>query len=161
MPNVLHDVFKLKISTGARRTFLSDADLEVQKHFGINDYTDTHDDNAGVPHTRGRSLPGTAPDHTAARCVLPAGVQRLVFSATEYPNIRRYFRRAVLRRATRGVECLNHTKARVVPPHSPRKPGAGRRSSRRLTADLRREWLGSCAPARSTLRLRPRPTRLA
>jgi hypothetical protein len=49
MPNVLHDVFKLKISTGARRTFLSDADLEVQKHFGINDYTDTHDDNADAP----------------------------------------------------------------------------------------------------------------
>ncbi len=51
MPNVLHDVFKLKISTGARWTFLSDADLEVQKHFDINEYTDTHHDNAGVPHT--------------------------------------------------------------------------------------------------------------
>jgi hypothetical protein len=40
----------------------------------------------------------TAPDRTAARCVRPAGVQRLVFGATEYPNIRRHFRRAVLRR---------------------------------------------------------------
>jgi peroxiredoxin len=51
MPNVLHDVFKLKISTGARWTFLSDAALEVQEHFDINEYTDTHHDYAGVPHT--------------------------------------------------------------------------------------------------------------
>jgi hypothetical protein len=32
------------------------------------------------------------------QCVRPAGVQRLVFSAAKYPNIRRHFRRAVLRR---------------------------------------------------------------
>jgi peroxiredoxin len=51
MPNNQHDVFRLKISTGARWTFLSDADLEVQRHFDINEYTDTHHDYAGVPHT--------------------------------------------------------------------------------------------------------------
>jgi peroxiredoxin len=51
LPNVLHDVYKLKISTGARWTFLADEDLEVQKHFDINEYTDTHHDYAGVPHT--------------------------------------------------------------------------------------------------------------
>lgn len=31
-------------------------------------------------------------------CERPSGVQRLVFSAAKYPNIRRHFRRAVLRR---------------------------------------------------------------
>ena len=31
------------------------------------------------------------------RCVKPAGTQRLVFSAREYPNIRRHFRGAVRR----------------------------------------------------------------
>ena len=51
LPNVQHDVYKLKISTGARWTFLSDEGLEVQRHFDINEYTDTHHDNAGVPHT--------------------------------------------------------------------------------------------------------------
>ena len=51
MPNTLHDVFRLKISTGARWTFLSDSELVVQKHFDINEYTDTHHDNAMVPHT--------------------------------------------------------------------------------------------------------------
>jgi hypothetical protein len=51
MPNVQHDVYKLKISTGARWTFLSDELLEVQRHFDVNEYTDTHHDNAGVPHT--------------------------------------------------------------------------------------------------------------
>jgi peroxiredoxin len=51
MPNSLHDVFRLKISTGAAWTFLSDADLEVQRHFDINEYTDTHHDYAAVPHT--------------------------------------------------------------------------------------------------------------
>src|SRR5688500_8724947 len=40
----------------------------------------------------------TAPDHSAARCVRPTAVHRVIFSATEYPNIRRHFRRAVLRR---------------------------------------------------------------
>ena len=51
LPNGLHDVYKLKISTGARWTFLADEDLEVQSHFDISEYTDTHHDNAGVPHT--------------------------------------------------------------------------------------------------------------
>lgn len=51
LPNVLHDVYKLKISTGAHWTFLADEDLEVQQHFDINEYTDAHHDNAGVPHT--------------------------------------------------------------------------------------------------------------
>ena len=51
MPNDLHDVFKLKASTGAHWTFLADRDLEVQRHFDINEYTDVHHDNAGVPHT--------------------------------------------------------------------------------------------------------------
>ena len=51
LPNDLHDVSRLKISTGASWTFLSDADLEVQRHFDINEYTDPHHDYAGVPHT--------------------------------------------------------------------------------------------------------------
>ncbi len=51
MPNDQHDVYKLKTSTGARWTFLSDVDLEVQRHFDINEYTDTHHGHAGVPHT--------------------------------------------------------------------------------------------------------------
>ena len=51
LPNDLHDVYRLKISTGANWTFLSDADLEVQNHFDINEYTDTHHDYATVPHT--------------------------------------------------------------------------------------------------------------
>jgi peroxiredoxin len=51
LPNDLHDVYKLKISTGARWTFLADADLSVQRHFDINEYTDPHHDHAGVPHT--------------------------------------------------------------------------------------------------------------
>jgi peroxiredoxin len=51
LPNDLHDVFRLKISTGARWTFLSDAELEVQRHFDINEYTDVHHDYAAVPHT--------------------------------------------------------------------------------------------------------------
>ena len=38
------------------------------------------------------------PDRAARECVLPDGVQRLIFSAADYPNIRRHFRRAVLRR---------------------------------------------------------------
>ena len=51
MPNDLHDVFKLKASTGAHWTFLADRELEVQRHFDINEYTDVHHDYAGVPHT--------------------------------------------------------------------------------------------------------------
>ena len=51
LPNDLHDVSRLKISTGASWTFLSDADLEAQRYFDINEYTDTHHDYATVPHT--------------------------------------------------------------------------------------------------------------
>ena len=51
LPNNQHDVLKLKIGTGAHWTFLSDEALEVQQHFDINEYTDVHHDNAGVPHT--------------------------------------------------------------------------------------------------------------
>jgi hypothetical protein len=40
----------------------------------------------------------TATDPAALACIKPASVQRLVFSAAENPNVRRHFRRAVLRR---------------------------------------------------------------
>src|SRR3954470_11910118 len=51
LPNELHDVYRLKSSTGAAWTFLSDDQLAVQRHFDINEYTDTHHDYAAVPHT--------------------------------------------------------------------------------------------------------------
>jgi len=51
LPNELHDVYRLKISTCSNWTFLSDEALAVQRHFDINEYTDVHHDNAGVPHT--------------------------------------------------------------------------------------------------------------
>jgi peroxiredoxin len=51
LPNDLHETYKLKISTGANWTFLADDKLEVQRHFDIHEYTDTHHDHAGVPHT--------------------------------------------------------------------------------------------------------------
>jgi peroxiredoxin len=51
LPNSQHDAFRIKIGTGARWTFLSDEDLELQRHFDIKEYTDTHHDNAVVPHT--------------------------------------------------------------------------------------------------------------
>jgi peroxiredoxin len=51
LPNSLHDVFKMKIATGARWTFLADEDFEVQAHFDIREYMDTHHANATVPHT--------------------------------------------------------------------------------------------------------------
>ncbi len=50
LPNDLHDLNKLRISTGAYWPYLSDADLEVQRLLDINEYTDTHH-NATVPHT--------------------------------------------------------------------------------------------------------------
>jgi hypothetical protein len=40
----------------------------------------------------------TAPARKTDECVRPAGVQPIVFSAAKYANIRRHFRRAVLRR---------------------------------------------------------------
>ena len=50
LPNDLHDVFKLRSSTGAWWPFLSDADLEVQRALEIDEYTDTHHAST-VPHT--------------------------------------------------------------------------------------------------------------
>jgi peroxiredoxin len=50
LPNDLHDVYKLKISTGAHWTFLADSDLEVQTALDIREYTDPHHP-ATVPHT--------------------------------------------------------------------------------------------------------------
>ncbi len=50
LPNDLHDVFKLKISTGAHWTYLADTDLEVQAALDIKEYTDPIHD-ANVPHT--------------------------------------------------------------------------------------------------------------
>src|SRR4029450_13387525 len=48
--NDLHDVFKLKISTGAHWTYLADTDLEVQQSLDIREYTDPIH-AAHVPHT--------------------------------------------------------------------------------------------------------------
>lgn len=50
LPNDLHDVYKLKISTGAHWTFLADAELELQTALDIREYTDPHH-AATVPHT--------------------------------------------------------------------------------------------------------------
>ena len=50
LPNDLHDVYKLKISTGAHWTFLADAALELQTLLDIREYTDPHHP-ATVPHT--------------------------------------------------------------------------------------------------------------
>ena len=50
LPNDLHDVGRLRISTGAYWTYLSDADLEVQEALAIREYTDPHHP-ANVPHT--------------------------------------------------------------------------------------------------------------
>ena len=50
LPNELHDVYKLKISTGAHWTYLADTDLEVQTALDIREYTDPKHP-ANVPHT--------------------------------------------------------------------------------------------------------------
>jgi peroxiredoxin len=50
LPNDLHDVYKLKISTGAGWTFLADEELELQTALDIREYTDPHH-AANVPHT--------------------------------------------------------------------------------------------------------------
>jgi peroxiredoxin len=50
LPNDLHDVSKLKISTGAHWTYLADSELEVQHRLAIEEYTDPIHD-ANVPHT--------------------------------------------------------------------------------------------------------------
>ncbi len=51
LPNSLHDVYKMKIATGAHWTFLADEELELRTALEIDEYTDTHHDNAVVPHT--------------------------------------------------------------------------------------------------------------
>ncbi|MGH8970865.1 MAG: redoxin domain-containing protein [Actinomycetes bacterium] len=50
LPNDQHDTGKMKIATGAWWTFLSDADLDVQRTLEIDEYTDPHH-AATVPHT--------------------------------------------------------------------------------------------------------------
>lgn len=50
LPNNLHDVGRLRISTGAYWPFLADADLDVQRTLDIREYTDPHHDST-VPHT--------------------------------------------------------------------------------------------------------------
>lgn len=51
LPNGLHDVYKMKIATGARWTFLADEELELRTLLEIDEYTDIHHDYAVVPHT--------------------------------------------------------------------------------------------------------------
>jgi len=51
LPNDLHDIFRLRSSSGAHWAFLSDAELEVRNTLGIDEYTDDHHDYAVVPHT--------------------------------------------------------------------------------------------------------------
>jgi peroxiredoxin len=50
LPNDLHDVYKMKIATGAYWTYLADTDFEVQSTLDIREYTDPHHP-ATVPHT--------------------------------------------------------------------------------------------------------------
>ena len=50
LPKDLHDVYKLRISTGAHWPYLADVDLKVQRAFEIEEYTDPHH-QATVPHT--------------------------------------------------------------------------------------------------------------
>jgi peroxiredoxin len=50
LPNDLHDVGKLRSSTGAYWPHLADADLELQTALDIREYTDAHHP-ATVPHT--------------------------------------------------------------------------------------------------------------
>ena len=50
IPGVLHDVHKLKLTTGATWPYLQDEDLQVQRQLAIDEYTDPHHD-ATVPHT--------------------------------------------------------------------------------------------------------------
>ena len=50
LPGALHDTYKMRIATGAYWPFLVDSDLEVQRAFEIEEYTDSHH-HATVPHT--------------------------------------------------------------------------------------------------------------
>jgi peroxiredoxin len=51
MPNTLHETYRMRLSTGAHWPFLADPELEVQRTLDIREYTDSHHDNAVVPHT--------------------------------------------------------------------------------------------------------------
>jgi peroxiredoxin len=51
LPNTLHDVYRMRLATGAYFPFLADPELEVQRALDIREYTDTHHENAVVPHT--------------------------------------------------------------------------------------------------------------
>jgi peroxiredoxin len=51
LPNTLHDVYRMRLSTGAYFPCLADPELEVQRALDIREYTDTHHENAVVPHT--------------------------------------------------------------------------------------------------------------
>jgi len=50
LPNDFHDVYKMRIATGAHWPYLADNELKVQQALGIDEYTDPHHD-ATVPHT--------------------------------------------------------------------------------------------------------------
>jgi peroxiredoxin len=50
LPNDLHDVYKMKIATGAWWTYLSDGDYTARSELEIDEYTDPHH-RASVPHT--------------------------------------------------------------------------------------------------------------
>jgi hypothetical protein len=50
LPNDLHDVLKLRMTTGGHWTFLADRDLKVRETLGIEEYVDDHH-TASVPHT--------------------------------------------------------------------------------------------------------------
>ena len=50
LPNDLHDIYKLKISTGAHWTFLADERAGGAAALDIQEYTDVHH-AATVPHT--------------------------------------------------------------------------------------------------------------
>jgi len=49
-PGTLHDVKKLKMSTGSHWPYLCDVDDEVQRTFDIREYVDQHHETATVPH---------------------------------------------------------------------------------------------------------------
>ena len=58
LPNDLHDVYKLRISTGAHWPYLADVDLEVQRAFEIEEYTDPHHHGDRSAHPGGSTGPG-------------------------------------------------------------------------------------------------------
>jgi peroxiredoxin len=125
LPNSLHDVSRLKLSTGARWTFLSDEDLEVQRHFHINEYTDTHHDYAAVP-AHADPLPGPADREGLRRLLVlgpPDGAPALAGPRRRLPG----------------------DQARLRPHHlgRPRRLGGGNgaRRMRQNTSIARRPWL--------------------